>query len=303
MLLVLAALVMYAGMRVLWVGAPGRGMLRGVALAIPIIGLAVYFASTGSSGMAIALLLSCSVFMTTLVIGAWAANSAIPDAADLSSLRWLAPLCLVTCLIGFHGELSLIDAGAVLVTAGLIAWSVAEGRSRATLKPAALAFASLPILVGGAWLIVVAAERFQSASGAGVVTPIVVLMIAPASLLALVGVAAKQGADAQIDRPIDTVVGFVIACLGFGQAIVIVTATLVAKFSTATTQPSSGPSSVVLMPVATWRVDSVLLVVLSILFFPVGTGRFKLGRFEGIALVVLYLIYARIAVRTGSLAG
>jgi Ca2+/Na+ antiporter len=41
----------------------------------------------------------------------------------------------------------------------------------------------------------------------------------------------------------------------------------------------------------TWRVDSVVLVVLSFALFPVALGRWKLGRSEGLTLIVLYGVY------------
>jgi len=41
----------------------------------------------------------------------------------------------------------------------------------------------------------------------------------------------------------------------------------------------------------TWRVDSVVLVVLSFALFPAAMGRWKLGRFEGLTLIAAYGVY------------
>jgi Ca2+/Na+ antiporter len=57
------------------------------------------------------------------------------------------------------------------------------------------------------------------------------------------------------------------------------------------------------MPLSTWRVDSVLLVVASVMLLPIGAGRFRLSRVEGIAFILLYLAYAAVATRTGAMAG
>jgi Ca2+/Na+ antiporter len=40
-----------------------------------------------------------------------------------------------------------------------------------------------------------------------------------------------------------------------------------------------------------WRVDSVALLILSILLLPVSVGRWTLTRIEGMALVGLYVAY------------
>lgn len=41
----------------------------------------------------------------------------------------------------------------------------------------------------------------------------------------------------------------------------------------------------------TWRVDCVVLVLLSFVLFPASMGRWKLGRFEGCALIAIYVVY------------
>jgi hypothetical protein len=41
----------------------------------------------------------------------------------------------------------------------------------------------------------------------------------------------------------------------------------------------------------TWRVDSVVLVVLSFMLIPASAGRWRLGRSEGFMLIVLYAVY------------
>ena len=41
----------------------------------------------------------------------------------------------------------------------------------------------------------------------------------------------------------------------------------------------------------TWRVDSVVLVVLSFALFPAAMGRWKLGLSEGLTLIVVYGVY------------
>jgi Ca2+/Na+ antiporter len=44
-------------------------------------------------------------------------------------------------------------------------------------------------------------------------------------------------------------------------------------------------------PLAAWRVDTVLLIVLGLLLIPVSLGRLTLRKPEGVALAVLYAAY------------
>ena len=50
-----------------------------------------------------------------------------------------------------------------------------------------------------------------------------------------------------------------------------------------------GPSARRSLP--TWRVDSVVLVVLAFVLLPVSLGRWELGRWEGAGLILGYAMY------------
>lgn len=75
------------------------------------------------------------------------------------------------------------------------------------------------------------------------------------------------------------------------------------KGSVATIPPASAPAmqpqaprsfaevSPMTYPMVTWRVDTVLLVLLGFLLLPISLGRWRLGRVEGMALIALYAIY------------
>jgi Ca2+/Na+ antiporter len=45
------------------------------------------------------------------------------------------------------------------------------------------------------------------------------------------------------------------------------------------------------VPVAVWRVDMLVLVVLGLVLLPVSLGRWSLGRYEGIGLITGYGLY------------
>ena len=44
-------------------------------------------------------------------------------------------------------------------------------------------------------------------------------------------------------------------------------------------------------PIATWRVDTVLILITGALLIPVALGRWRLGRLEGVILVLIYAAY------------
>jgi hypothetical protein len=41
----------------------------------------------------------------------------------------------------------------------------------------------------------------------------------------------------------------------------------------------------------TWRVDSVVLLLLSFMLFPASIGRWKLSQPEGLTLIMIYVVY------------
>ena len=45
------------------------------------------------------------------------------------------------------------------------------------------------------------------------------------------------------------------------------------------------------LPLITWRVDVVVLVVLGFILLPTSLGRWRLGKAEGVVLITLYVLY------------
>jgi len=108
--------------------------------------------------------------------------------------------------------------------------------------------------------------------------------------------------------------GFVIACVAVALPLTVTfgflrTAVLplVNRWAAALTAGwENGPiqfsKAAVMMPVATWRIDSLLLLAVAVLMTPVSIGRLRLGKLEGCFLIVLYLAYAAVASRSGLVA-
>jgi hypothetical protein len=312
-LLAAGALVMYVGVRLLWIAVPSVGLWRGVAVGLPIVGLALV-QSTWAPASAIALLVSAAVLVATLGLGVSTIDLPPGQSGASPVLRCLLPLSATACLAGFHGEITWLIALGLLVVGALTLWTADDLRhpERVPAKPLAVlpAVFFLPV---GLWLLVIASTVFRHASGSAASTPVVVLLIAPACLLALLGLLTAEARQHAPETPQETASGLAIVCLGLGVPLVAivgrawpiavnaVSGSIPRLSSLAATQPADFPH--VAMPLATWRVDTVLLVVVSVMLLPIGTGRFRLGRSEGVALILLYLAYAAVATRTGALAG
>jgi Ca2+/Na+ antiporter len=108
-------------------------------------------------------------------------------------------------------------------------------------------------------------------------------------------------------------VGIVLLNLCFGLPLVIGvwyakplwagrTERLVAMVTPANGQPTTAPAVAddpgalapdpsVRFPISLWRVDTVVLVVLGLVLLPLAFGRWLPGKFEGVLLVCVYVIY------------
>jgi Ca2+/Na+ antiporter len=53
-------------------------------------------------------------------------------------------------------------------------------------------------------------------------------------------------------------------------------------------------------PMAVWRVDTVVLILLALLLLPVGMGRWTLGRREGAGLIIGYAAYLVLTAMMGT---
>ncbi|MGC4032816.1 MAG: hypothetical protein QM754_13995 [Tepidisphaeraceae bacterium] len=316
-LILLAALGLYVGVRLLWAAVPWAGLWRGAVMATPVIGLCVYHTPT-APGIAVATLVSAAVLAVTLGLGVSTIDLPVAEADGSPTLRTLLPLAAVTCLVGFHGDLKWWHALALLAVGGLTLWT-ADGERRSARSPAmpVLALPAAVLIAAGLVGLVWGVTVFTSLGRAAAFTPVIVLLTVPAVLLALLGLLTSEAREQTPETPHETVVGLTAACLGIGLPIVIaaslgfealawkvlaltppaggVATQPVMSAIVSSTQPATPPA--VVMPLATWRIDSVLLVVVSVLLLPLGFGRFKIGRAEGAWLIVLYLAYAAVSTR------
>jgi len=293
LLLFVATLVSYAALHALWRGCGVTGAARGAVVALPVTAFAIWQTSLGHASIGIAALTAASVLVLTLGIGVASLNHSPPHEPASSTLRGLLPLTACVFLIGFSGALTLRHALALGIVGAMTVITIGWARPTSSLvRPIALLLgAALAMLA--LHFVIRATGLLSIGSGSMVVTPMVVLLVTPALLLSLLGLLAGDAKSSGAGSAMSTIAGFVTTCLGIAMPLVIVVAHAINKADGANASPP------VQMSLATWRVDAVFLVMLSVLLLPVASNRFKLGRVEALLLIGLYLLYASAATRAG----
>jgi hypothetical protein len=125
-----------------------------------------------------------------------------------------------------------------------------------------------------------------------------VLMLAVAAL----GLLATESQAGSPSTALETVAGYVVAALGIAVPLTIFVAfvhTSLAQHMALppATQPTTQPAALI-MPITTWRVDSLLLVVVALYLVPAGFGRAKIGRADGYFLVFVGIAFVLATVAT-----
>ena len=290
----------YAGMRLLWTGVGAGGVLRGFVLAAPVVALSVLFSLVGQPGAAIAVCLAAAVLMLTLGTGVAATGRGEDlnyESATPTAIRFVLPLAAAACAAGFNGRLTLVHLLVLAVVGGMTAWSALPLVSAGGVWNAGKIVTAAVLLATAVGLIALAGRQFQTLAGAAVVTPLVVLLAAPALLLPLMGLLSTETAMSHFASAGDTIAGFVIATVGVAMPLSLGTGLL--RMAVVQRFLPGWPKHVPMMPVATWRIDSLLLLTVAALLSPGVAGKLRLGKVEGVFLIALYLAYAAVASRTG----
>jgi len=295
-LLVGAAVLFYFGTHLLWHGFGGHRtrspILRGVLLAMPIVIVAIWLVLDGHPGKGVAILLTGATLLLTLTLGVCAISNPHRDTVHSPSLRMLAPMAAAAFVVGLSGELSVTHAICLTAMAGVLLTTrpPAEASDGGAVNATAGALGTIVLIAGAAAMIYAITKLLQLP-----VIPLAGPVVVPLVLLASVGLLVGDVHAGTGDRAVDTIVGAVLTLIGFGLPLAIVAAHAMASAS-GTTQPATSPA--IIMPVGSWRIDTVLLTILSVMLLPVGFGRFSLSRLEGFCLVLACVGYMFVTVMT-----
>lgn len=245
-------------------------------------------------------------------------------------LAMLLPVAVTLLLAGFAGYISAYQALLFLAEGVIVAWMLTRGRAEAEeeaeadpkVKPARTpAWATGVQLIMAAVLSAAAAGlAFAATDAAGgffgqrVDALFASVLFAAVLLLPLIGigtVAAADGNRLAVQRGLVMLAAILLTtCL---PAVVLIAGVqearemVSAEVTDLAIQAAGGESAPVwrqlierppgmALPLRIWRVDAVLLCVVGLLFLPAAAGRFRVGRIEGVGLIMAYAIYLVLSV-------
>ncbi len=139
------------------------------------------------------------------------------------------------------------------------------------------------------------------------------LMLSPALVLPMIGSGMSLARSGFYQSSVTMSVGIVLLNLCFGLPLIIglwqmrpVVSNQIARLAeTSSTNPSQPATTTATVgrnsapqfpaalryPLGVWRIDTVVLILLGLILLPLSVGRWPFGRFEGILLIIIYIVY------------
>lgn len=256
---------------------------------LPICATGIAAAIAGQQAMAVSLVFGSSVAALSLVLGMTLYVAPVHAAAPQRRLWALVlPVAILLLLAGFRGMLTWYHAIMLLIMGAAFLGVWVERRPEqsefsdvppVTQRPTALLIPGLALAALGAY----AAVRGAGLTGSRLLTPNLLgaTILSPLLLLPALGTGTVLAQQGHTDRSITSLCGVVLLnlCLLLPVLILIQYAT------------DRGGVRMTAFPLITWRVDSVLLVVLGFVLAGFSTGRWIPERMEAILLVIVYAAY------------
>ena len=341
-LAVLAAVTLYVSSRTAaGVLARGGGLarpgLRAAGHWLPIAVTAVVAVQLRKPEIAVALAFSTSVAALSFVLGVLTYIAPM-EAPPASRRAWpfVLPAALLALVAGFSGQFNWVHALAMLVLGGAVysAWreatargdaeSVVEavaaaeggGESAAAPRPAWVLLAEFllaaALAVVGGWAAVTLASRAAASVPLVSTRLVAVAVLTPLLCMPMLTSVAPERAPAHTASMASTLVALALLNLCGLLPLLTILWHLHGGATSASAVADASLSQYVLamtanappmpFPLATWRIDAVVLTVLGLAMVPVALGRWELGRWEAVGLVAGYALYlaisAAVSVRT-----
>jgi Ca2+/Na+ antiporter len=313
--------------------APGR---RAIGHWLPIAAVAVFATLVGHSELALAVIFATAVASLSLLNGI--VIYVDPEATAPPRWRrvwpFILPTALLALLCGFSGRLTWIHAIILLVegTVLLMLWRDSGDEPQHVLpampgdsdEPQPDRRAGANFILAGALAIIGAWALVRGATGVtGVLTSIsfnliVVILISPLLVapMFISGATLSQKGRAWEATTTNIAVVLLNLCLLLPTVALLWYPSAAGWFAwlrrlfdwqgpiSTASQPTSMPLALrevdpMVYSVSVWRVDTVVLVMLGLLLFPVALGRWRLGRGEGLALIGVYVAYVLAAIIVG----
>jgi Ca2+/Na+ antiporter len=284
--------------------------------------------SAGRPGVAVALIFGACVSCATLVLGV---VTYIAPLASLPPSRkawpFILPAALLALLAGFAGNLNWMHAG-MFALLGVVVMNLWVGthtedahwtdRDKTKTRPNVFRVVQLVLAVAlsgiGGWAASRGIARAEQSSRILTGVLLASAVVAPLLTLPILGATAAVAERGRPDSAVSTLVAIVMINLCGVLPVVIVSHYAVVALSAGptvlaeqpTTRPSTAPATLpttlptaataervwtVPYPLASWRVDTVILIVLGFAMIPWAIGRWVLTRAESLALIFAYAVY------------
>ncbi len=294
-----------------WGSSPGR---RALIHWLPIAGAVVAAIAWGSTDVALGIAFGTSVALLSTAMGAVSTVAPVGPAPARWKRIW--PFTLAAALIvfvsGFNGLLTW-KHGVALAMEGLVLWPLwREGDTEHEWEHHHETESPSPLGDEVAWMIALVAVlsaggavwlALRGADGLGHYRVRISPGAIGASLLSLMLISPIIQAGRRLAMlgaswvPVTTQIGVVLLNL-----CVLVPAVALTPYIKAWWDAARGSKSIratfdtfaphpTIFPLATWRIDAVALVLLSVLFLPVAVGKWNLGKEEGFVMIVGYCFY------------
>lgn len=266
--------------------------------------------------VAVALAFSTSVAALSFVLGVLTYIAPM-DAEPNWRRAWpfVLPAALLALIAGFSGQFTWVHALAMLVLGGAVysAWREAGGRADAETpatepvpRPARWV-TGLEILLAcalaavGAWAALRLALRASESIPLVSTRLIAVAVLTPLLSLPMLASVPRDRAPAHTSSMASTLVALALLNLCCLLPLLTVVWHVTGGITTAGAQGNPYASNLFAsvathatpmpFPLATWRIDAVVLTVLGFAMVPVALGRWELGRWEAMGLVAGYALY------------
>jgi hypothetical protein len=218
------------------------------------------------------------------------------------------PAALLVLMMGFHGGFMLMHGAMLLIMGGtfLAVWvekpvvvgpplANASDPPAAPIQPIPATLAAIVLAALGAWLAIRGAISTGEHSRMLPADLLAATVLSPLLLLPALGSATTVAQRGQMGHVVTALCGTVLLNLCLLLPLVIFSDWIHAVW----THPQVADAAAVVgaaarttpFPVVTWRVDTVVLVVLGFALIPVAVGRWLPDRFESVLLIAAYIAY------------
>jgi Ca2+/Na+ antiporter len=268
---------------------------------LPIAIIAAAGAWADQTEIALGLVFSTAVACLSLAAGAVVFLGPV-QLASTSRRCWgmLAPVSVMTFLVGIHGQISPFNAGlfAVQGLCVLMLWNdlpPVVGSEPMPVSPIGRGWVFRGIQIGlgialamiAAWFALRGIRRVSEHSEYATAALLTATLVGPLLVLPIIGTGTELAHEHQSATALGSHVG--VALLNLCGLIPL---SLLIRFAhQAIVQKSLHFDFIFPFPLAIWRVDVILLIVLSLLLLPVALGRWSLSRSHGLLMMLGYLVY------------